>query len=63
MMLLTTRALQNGPAGLTFAFQNPSAVFPGMILFILFGIRYGLSLIPTLNSWHYISYIGTFSGC
>ena len=41
MMLLTTRALQNGPAGLTFAFQNTSAVFPGMILFILFGIGYG----------------------
>ena len=27
----------------TFAFQNTSAVFPGMILFILFGVEYGFA--------------------
>jgi hypothetical protein len=43
LMLLTSRALQKGPAGLTFAFQNTSAVFPGMILFLLLGVDYGFS--------------------
>lgn len=43
LMLLTSKALQKGPAGLTFAFQNTSAVFPGMILFLLFGTEYGFS--------------------
>ena len=43
MMIFTSRALKKGPAGLTFAFQNTSAVFPGMILFLLFGTEYGFS--------------------
>ncbi|MBN9377427.1 MAG: hypothetical protein BGO14_10065 [Chlamydiales bacterium 38-26] len=43
LMTLTSRALQKGPAGLTFAFQNTSAVFPGMILFMLFGTEYGFT--------------------
>src|SRR5262245_6057737 len=43
MMLCTSKALKEGPAGLTFAFQNASAVFPGMVLFILFGLEFGYS--------------------
>lgn len=43
MMFLTSLALQTGPAGLTYAFQNASSVFPGLILFALFGIQYGFS--------------------
>ena len=43
MMLFTYFALKKGPAGLTFAFQNASAVFPGLILFMLFGPNFGFS--------------------
>lgn len=43
LMHLTFQAVQKGPAGLTYAFQNTSAVFPGMILFLLFGTEYGFS--------------------
>lgn len=43
LMLLTSKALKQGPAGLTFAFQNASAIFPGLILFLLFGSDFGFS--------------------
>lgn len=43
LMLLTSRALKVGPAGLTFAFQNASAIFPGLILFLLLGSDFGFS--------------------
>jgi hypothetical protein len=43
LMDLTSRALHKGPAGLTFAFQNASAVFPGFLLFLSFGSSYGFS--------------------
>jgi hypothetical protein len=43
LMLLTSRALSEGPAGLTFAFQNSSAVFPGILLFAFFGTDFGFS--------------------
>lgn len=43
LMLFTSRALQQGPAGLTFAFQNASAIFPGLILFVLLGSDFGFS--------------------
>lgn len=43
LMVITGRALQKGPAGLTFAFQNASAVFPGLILFSLFDSSFGFS--------------------
>lgn len=36
LMQILSKALKNGPSGLTFAFQNASAVFPGMILFLFF---------------------------
>lgn len=43
LMLLTAQALKQGPAGLTFAFQYASAVFPGLILFMLLGSDFGFS--------------------
>lgn len=43
LMLLTSKALENGPAGLTFAFQNASAVFPGLVLFLFLGSDFGYS--------------------
>lgn len=44
MMRLTAQALRSGPAGLTFAFQNASAVFPGIILFSIFGTSFGFQI-------------------
>jgi len=42
-MLFTFQALRKGPAGLTFAFQNASAVFPGIFLFLIFGLEFGFA--------------------
>lgn len=53
LLQLTERALQNGPAGLTFAFQSASSVFPGIILFLIFGHDWGFSY-----SWNQL--IGVF---
>jgi hypothetical protein len=44
VMLLTSNALKNGPTGLTFAMQNVSSVFPGLLLFMLFGEEYGFAV-------------------
>lgn len=41
LMLSTAKALQKGPAGLTFAFQSASAIFPGFLLFLFFGSGLG----------------------
>lgn len=46
MMWTTAKALQNGPSGLTFAFQNASTIFPILILYLLFGHEYGYRLAP-----------------
>jgi hypothetical protein len=35
--------LKNGPSGLTFAFQNASAIFPGLLLFLTLGSQFGFS--------------------
>lgn len=43
LMLLTSQALKQGPAGLTFAFQNASAIFPGLLLFFFLGSDFGFS--------------------
>lgn len=43
LMLLTSQALKQGPAGLTFAFQNASAIFPGLLLFLFLGSDFGFS--------------------
>lgn len=40
LMHFTAKALKVGPSGLTFAFQNAGAVFPGVILFLLFGSEF-----------------------
>ncbi len=44
MMWFTAKALMIGPAGLTFTFQNASGVFPGLLLFSLFGSVYGFEI-------------------
>lgn len=44
LMLTMSRALRSGPSGLTFAFQNASAVFPGVMLCLLFGSHFGFSI-------------------
>lgn len=49
LMVLTARALQQGPSGLTFAFQNASAIFPGLLLFLLLGPDFGYS--TSLIQW------------
>lgn len=43
LMRLTSKALTLGPSGLTFAFQNASAIFPGLLLFLIFGPSFGFS--------------------
>ncbi len=43
LMVLTAKALKYGPAGLTYAFLNASAIFPGVILFLLLGTDFGFS--------------------
>lgn len=43
LMILMSLALKNGPAGATFAFQNASSVFPGLLLFMVFGPAFGCS--------------------
>jgi len=43
LMLLMSLALKSGPASPTFAFQNASSVFPGLILFLVFGPAFGCS--------------------
>jgi hypothetical protein len=53
LMLLTAEALKTGPSGLTFAFQNASSVFPGIILYLIFGSEFGFLLL-------YLQFIGIF---
>lgn len=43
LMFLTGQALKYGSSGLTFAFQNSSAVFPALLLFLFFGKDFGFS--------------------
>jgi hypothetical protein len=43
LMLLTSKALAKGPAAMTFAFQNASAIFPGLLLYLLLGSDFGYS--------------------
>lgn len=51
LMLLMGQALQRGPSGLTFAFQNASAIFPGLILFVCLGTPFGFT-------YSYIQFMG-----
>lgn len=41
MMYLVSTALKKGPSGPVFAFQNAGSVFPGLILFFIFGPDFG----------------------
>jgi len=43
VMTLASRAMACGPAGMTFAFQNASAIFPGLVLFLIFGTKGGFA--------------------
>ena len=43
LMVLTSTALKKGPSGLTFAFLNASAIFPGIILYMVLGKDFGYS--------------------
>lgn len=62
LMLLTSRALKQGPAGLTFAFQNASAIFPGLILFSLLGSDFGFSCSYTQLVGMMLVLLGLFLG-
>ncbi len=44
MMLLIAYAVQIGPSGLTFAFQNSASMVPAFFLFFLFGASFGFHL-------------------
>lgn len=44
MMYFTGRALQHGPSGLTFAFQNCGAIFPSLFLALAFSSPFGFEL-------------------
>lgn len=62
LMLLTAHALKRGPAGLTFAFQNASAIFPSLILFLLFGSDFGFSYSYIQLSGMFLVLFGLFLG-
>jgi hypothetical protein len=42
-MYAVSTAMQHGPSGLTFAFQNAGSIFPGVVLAVLFGERFGFN--------------------
>lgn len=48
IMMLTSKALDTGPAGATFAFQNSASVVPSLTLAVLFGSEYGFIMTPGL---------------
>ncbi len=62
VMLLTAKALEHGPAGMTFAFQNASAVFPGLILFLFLGEEAGFSSSITQAAGMLLVLLGIFIG-
>ena len=43
LMLMISKALKQGPIALTFAFLSASAIFPGMILFLILGPEFGFT--------------------
>lgn len=62
LMVLTANALNTGPSGLTFAFQNASSVFPGFLLFIIFGTAYGFSCSITQLAGMALVILGLYLG-
>ncbi len=63
LMRITSKALSNGPAGLTFAFQNASAIFPGLFLFFTFGVAYGFTCSITQVIGLLLVLFGLYWGC
>lgn len=62
LMLTTAQALSKGPSGLTFAFQNASAIFPGFLLFVLFGSSHGFSFTLIQGGGLILVLFGLFRG-
>ncbi len=60
MMLLVARAVQIGPSGLTFAFQNSGSMLPSLLLFFLFGAPFGFKLPLTLLLGFFCVFAGLF---
>lgn len=46
MMIMMGKALQEGPSGLTFAFQNSGAILPAILLALIFKSPFGFILTP-----------------
>ncbi|MGK5593814.1 MAG: hypothetical protein ACSNEK_00450 [Parachlamydiaceae bacterium] len=63
LMRITSKALSSGPAGLTFAFQNASAIFPGIFLFFTFGVAYGFTFSLTQVIGLFLVLFGLYWGC
>lgn len=62
LMLLTAQALKQGPSGLTFAFQNASAIFPAVILYVIFGSEFGYMIYSTQVVGILLVLLGLFLG-
>ncbi len=60
MMLLIARAVQIGPSGLTFAFQNSASMFPALFLFFVFGKSFGFTMHANLIVGFCLLTIGLF---
>ncbi len=58
MMGLTAKSLETGPPGLTFTFQNASCLIPGLLLWIIFGSRFGFFMTP----WLIVGFVLILSG-
>lgn len=63
LMLVTEKALQLGSASLTFAFQNASAIFPGVLLFLIFGTAFNFSVNSFQIIGLFIVLFGLYWGC
>jgi drug/metabolite transporter (DMT)-like permease len=60
MLSLTAKALQTGPPGLTFTFQNASCIFPGLLLASIFGNAFGFAITPWLLVGFALIFFGLF---
>lgn len=62
VMLLISFALKKGPSGLTFAFLNASAIFPGLLLYLALGPSFGFSCSYTQMAGMVLVLVGLFWG-
>ena len=60
MMPMLAKALEKGPAGLTFAFLNTSCILPGLILGLLLGKSFGFVLKEEALFGMFIVFLGVF---